>query len=95
MDLLKNSISPLEARAENLKKIMELTGFAFRAKVIEKIDNETRYTKAYWETILALEYMGTLRNFSVIVPIGKGDTGYDPEKKRISTDWTIEGKKKK
>lgn len=89
MDLLIESISNLEARTENLKKIMELTGFEKKAVYLGRIWSEKVYTKAYWETVLSLENMGTLRGFKVSVPIGKGDTGYDPERERITTNWTI------
>jgi hypothetical protein len=89
MDLLENSIAPLSSRAENLQRIMEVTGFHIKAKYIGEINTEERYTKAYWETILSLEHKSTLPGFSVNCNIGKGRSNYNPEKVRISTDWNI------
>jgi hypothetical protein len=68
---------------------MEITDFKAKAKYLGGIWTEAVYTKAYWETILSLEYMGTLPGFSVICSIEKGNSNFSPEKKRISTDWTI------
>lgn len=89
MDLLINSAASLSTRTENLFRIMELTGFDSKAKYIGKIQNEEKYMVAYWETLLSLEYMGTLRGFSVNAPIEKGASNYNPEKRRVSTNWTI------
>lgn len=89
MDILVDSVSPLFARAENLKKIMELIGLEGRAKFLGMVDNENRYTEAYWETLLAMENLGTLPGFSVSCNIEKGNSNFSPEHKRISEDWTI------
>jgi len=89
MDLLNDSVSLLPIRAENLQKIMEITGFHIKAKWIGGITTEERFTKAYWETLLSLEHKGTLKGFSVICSIEKGSSNYDPERRRITTDWTI------
>lgn len=89
MSLLETSIAPLVTRAENLSKIMELTGFHVQAKWIGKINSEERYTKIYWENLLSLEHKGTLRGFSVICSIEKGSSNFNPERRRITTDWNI------
>lgn len=90
MDLLVESVSPLFVRSENLKKIMELIGLDRRAKFLGMINTEDRYTKAYWETLLAMEHLGTLPGFSVSCNIEKGDSNFSPEHRRITEDWTIQ-----
>lgn len=89
MDLLMDSVASLPARTENLSRIMELTEFDAKAKFLGKITTEEFYIKAYWETILSLEYMGTLPGFSVTCSIEKGNSNFSPEHRRISTDWDI------
>ena len=89
MDLLNDSVSTLLVRATNLQKIMEITGFPRKAEWIGGINTEDRFTKAYWETLLSLEHKGTLRGFSVICSIEKGSSNFNPEKKRITENWTI------
>ena len=89
MDILIKSVAPLSSRTENLQKIMELTDFEAKAKYLGGIWSEEIYLKAYWETILSLEYMGALPGFSVICSIERGNSNFSPEHKRISTDWNI------
>ena len=89
MNILVKSVAPLSARTETLRKIMELTDFKAKAEYLGKIWSEEVYLKAYWETILSLEYMGTLPGFSVICSIEKGNSNYSPEHRRITTDWNI------
>jgi len=81
--------APLDNRIENLKKIYELIGYDRRAKFTGDIITEEVYVKAYWEAVLIMEYMGTLPGFSVWAPIEKGATNYNPEKRRMSENWTI------
>lgn len=87
--LVADERSPFEARSRNLHSILELLNFTNKARWIEKIHNEEYFDKAYWEVMLSLEGLGTLPGFSIICNIEKGDSNYNPEKRRISTDWTL------
>lgn len=89
MDLLVSAEQDFETRTLNLQRIMQMMGFAAKAKYIGNIWSEKIYEKAYWETVLSLEHMGTLPGFSVICSIEKGNSNFSPENKRISTDWNI------
>jgi hypothetical protein len=91
---VSDKYSPLQTRVQNLMKIMDLTDFPKKAKYLGKIKTEEVFTKAYWETILSLENMGTLTGFLVDAPIEKGSSNYNPERKRISTDWVFAEKNK-
>jgi len=89
MDLLVHSVSTLSVRTQNLQGIMEMMGYSAKAKYLGSIWSEKIYEKAYWETVLSLENLGSLPGFSVICSIEKGNSNFSPEHKRISTDWTI------
>jgi len=89
MDLLVSSKQSLPAKTQNLQQIMEMMGFKAKAEYFGRIWTEKVYEKAYWETVLSLEHMGTLPGFCVTCSIEKGDSNFSPEHRRISTDWTI------
>jgi len=89
MDLLVSAEQSLEAKTKNLQQIMEMMRFKAKAEYFGNIWSEKVYEKAYWETVLSLEHMGTLPGFCVTCSIEKGSSNFSPEHRRISTDWTI------
>jgi len=82
--------SPEEVLKENILKAISLAGEVdYRkrklADFVERLHGMESLLEFCCNNILSAEGMPLLFGFSVIVPIGKGDTGYNPERKRIST----------
>lgn len=90
-----DQLASLETKIDHLKSIMELLGFKSKANWVSKIYSEEFFKNAYWEITLSLEGLGTLPGFSVLCPIGQGDSNYNPERKRMSTDWEFVDKHEK
>lgn len=86
--LVNDPNASFDAKLHNLVSIMDFLGLRYgrwtRFKTKEKY-----FEKFYWDTILFLEGMDTLPGFSVDCNIVKGDSNYNPEKRRISTDWVL------
>lgn len=86
MNLVDDENASFDSRLTNLVSVMDFLGMKKKAQGLSKTKN---FVKAYWDTILYLDGMDTLRGFTVGCSIEKGDSNYNPEKRRISTDWTL------
>lgn len=86
--IVDDPFAPFYVRKENLRKILSLLGFYQKEKWIKRIQTEESLIRAYWAILLAMENLDTLPGYSVWAPIEKGRTNYNPEKFRISEDWT-------
>jgi len=84
--IVDDPYASLEARKENLSKMLKMFGFKRKEQWVNRIESEERFSKAFWNILLAMEEMDTLPGFSVWAPIEKGRTNYNPEKVRITDD---------
>lgn len=91
LELVADKKAPFQARVVNLISVMDFLGLTFRRNWIGRKENltEEQFTKYYWNLFLFLEGMDTLPGFSVDCNIEKGDSNYNPENRRISTDWVL------
>jgi len=88
IEILIYSVSPLDVKLKTLAEIMEMSGHKRRIKSWGKVDTDEKFSKLYSETILAMENLSPLPGFSSSKP-NAVKAGYNnPERGRISTDWT-------
>ena len=80
---------PWEARRDNLVEVLDMCGFSSKKKWVESIKSPDELSRAYWNMVLSFEELGLLPGFSVIAPIEKGRTNYNPERYRMSENWLI------
>jgi len=79
--LLIDENSPAEAIRINIKQAFELVGKRDKRswKTVDRIKTKDKLLAYCYNLILNAEGFGLLWGFSVIAPIGKGDTYYNPE----------------
>jgi len=82
--------SPFTVLRENVLKAIEIAVEVDRRKTrmagyVGRLETKEKLFEFCYNNILNAEGMPLLFGFSVQVPIGKGDTGYNPERRRMST----------
>ena len=91
LEVVADKKAPFETRVMNLISVMEFLEIQFRKNWIGRKEDLTikQFDQYYWNLLLFLEGMDTLPGFSVDCNIEKGDSNYNPENRRISTDWVL------
>ncbi|HUW21076.1 MAG TPA: hypothetical protein VMW41_00225 [Candidatus Bathyarchaeia archaeon] len=89
--LLIDLFSSDEAMRENIEGILKIMeeykpALSKKRKIIKKIKRRETLIKFYFDLILSLSQMSTLRGFSCICKAELGRSNYDPEKYRMTEE---------